>query len=1197
MFLTSLKMRGFKSFADATAMEVEPGITVIVGPNGSGKSNVVDALSWVLGTASPSKVRGGTMTDVVFAGSPNRRPASSARVEITIDNSDGVLGHSGLGTSHSAQEFTEVSVSREIDRDGGGTYRINNEVVRALDVQELLSDTGLGRELHTIVGQGQLDEILNARPEDRRRYIEEAAGILKHRHRRERSVRKLGQVDEHIHQLSLVLRELSRQLKPLQRQAEQADRHKELQAQLRAVRLQLAAHDLDELLEARATHADTDEAATARESESRHVAETLRAAVAHAEAEVEQLGPASESAQTLYHRLNSLRERWQGTSELVAARRRHLTEHVEEPLAGRPPDELRAAADRADQSGTELDTKLTLLRERLEVASTDRRDVETRRRAHEQARAAAARQRGLARERHVRWEGQVAALGGTVAAAEAELGRTAGQLTEIEDRRDAVEADLSRLTDDKEQFDEAIAGAEQMVLETRAGLEAAQLSVDELVDHERGLERERTGLAARAEALRATLQEQGAGAQTLLEGASAAGVSLLGQVADHVRVDDAYGAAVAAVLGSLGEAVVARDVDAAASAIEWARTNQAGTVTVIAPSDGHDTHPDGLDDATMAACTAAGAVAVTTCLHAADTPRAGAVMAALATAVADAVVVDDWRQAVALHGAHPRVTVATTAGDVASARGFVAASSGVTSAVLTATAADAAEARARELAGKIDQVSGTLSAARTRLGEARSAHADATDEAHRVAAQATGARDAARRLTDEQQSVHRQLQVVLAHRDEITTALESDRDNLATLRGGGPPAFDEHTDEDVDEQEAAELDESVGAARERELDARVDVERVTEQVRGLAEQSRQLRSEALEVEAALAAAAARRERRRGDIARCGELATVCQAVMAAMASTLVDAAAERDAVSARLARRRTELATARAELGEAEVGLADVRELRHATELARADLDHRIEAIAERLRNDFAVTVDDVMETHPDAANADRDRMVQQEDTLVRRVGLLGRVNPLALEEFTALEERHAFLATQVDDLRQSRRDLEGVIDAVDDRIRTVFMDAWTDIEAAFTRIFAVVFPGGHGRLRLVGEDDPLTAGIEVEARPPGKKVTRLSLLSGGERSLTVLAFVFAIFMARPSPFYVLDEVDAALDDVNLQRLLQVIESFRGSSQIIMVTHQKRSMEIADVLYGITMGSDAVTKVVAQRLGELEANGVLDAAG
>lgn len=324
---------------------------------------------------------------------------------------------------------------------------------------------------------------------------------------------------------------------------------------------------------------------------------------------------------------------------------------------------------------------------------------------------------------------------------------------------------------------------------------------------------------------------------------------------------------------------------------------------------------------------------------------------------------------------------------------------------------------------------------------------------------------------------------------------------------------------------------------------------------------------------------------------------MCVEAREELARSVAEAANHRDTLRSQVASRRGDLAESRERLDEADRALSDVRERRHRADLERADLDHRIEAIASRVRSVFQLSVQEVLDEHPDAAEADRAALVEREDDLVRKVGLLGQINPLALEEFEALEQRHAFLAEQVADLRESRRDLEGVIDAVDDRIREVFTDAWEDVADAFERIFAVMFPGGHGRLRLVGDDDPLTAGVEVEARPPGKKVSRLSLLSGGERSLTVLAFVFAIFTARPSPFYVLDEVDAALDDVNLQRLLAVVESFRGSSQIIMVTHQKRSMEIADVLYGITMGSDAVTKVVAQRLGELEARGVLEAAG
>jgi len=1201
VFLNQLKMRGFKSFADATSLEVEPGITVIVGPNGSGKSNVVDALAWVLGTAAPSRVRGGTMTDVVFAGSPDRRGATSARVEITIDNSAGVLGSHAVGTAGSAQEFSEVTVAREIDLDGSGTYRINNEVVRALDVQELLSDTGLGRELHTIVGQGQLDEILNARPEDRRSYIEEAAGILKHRRRRERSVRKLEQVDDHIHQLSLVLRELRRQLRPLQRQAEQADRHRALQADLRAVQVRLAAHDLAHLTGRRAAAADTDEATRDRERVAAEQVTTLRTGVEDLEAALATLGPRAEAAQDTHHRLVSLGERLRGTAELVAARRRHLADWVEEPLAGRPPDELRAAAERADEARAERETALADQQRRLVTATEDRREVEARRRDHERERAAAVRQRAQARERHVRWEGQVAALAGGIQAAEAELGRARDQLDGIGSRRETVDGEASRLGDDQEALDQAVADAEDQVVDTARAVTEAQSAVDDLGRRERDLERERSGHDARAEALRSAMAEAGAGAARLLDASVDEGLDLLGRVADHVRVADGHGAAVGAVLGTLADAVVAADDAAAARAVAWLRDRDGSGATVVpavdsAPATDPTTHDD-----VRAAAADAGATWLADLLVAADGDAGHAVGNALGRALADAVEVADWPTAVRLYAAHPHLTVVTPAGDLASPRGWIATADADASAVVVATQADDAEQAARDLAVRLDDLARDLADARRVLVEARAAHDDATAERHRARAEADGARQRLARLTQEAEAVTRQHDVVASHLAEITGGLDRDRSSLVDLRAGGPPAVDELADEDGEDWESddrgTELDEAVGVVRERELDARVDVERTTEQVRTLAGQADELRREAVEVEAALAEAARRRERRRLGIARCAELATVCAEARDELARSLAEAADHRDTLRAMVASRRTDLGTARERLDEADRALSDVRERRHAADLERADLDHRIEAIAARVRSAFQLSVDDVLEEHADAADDDRDVLVEREDDLVRRVGLLGQINPLALEEFEALEQRHAFLAEQVADLRESRRDLEGVIDAVDDRIREVFTEAWEDVAEAFERIFAVMFPGGHGRLRLVGDDDPLTAGVEVEARPPGKKVSRLSLLSGGERSLTVLAFVFAIFTARPSPFYVLDEVDAALDDVNLQRLLTVVESFRGSSQIILVTHQKRSMEIADVLYGITMGADAVTKVVAQRLDDLEASGVLEAAG
>ncbi|MFA9431307.1 chromosome segregation protein SMC [Egicoccus sp. AB-alg2] len=1180
MFLRSLTLRGFKSFADKTVLEVEPGITVIVGPNGSGKSNVVDALAWVLGTHSAKKVRGGSMSDVIFAGSPTRTRASQARVEIVIDNSDGRLGGAGLGTAASAAEFSEVRVARTIHADGDAGYQINGQEVRALDVQELLSDTGLGRELHTIVGQGQLDEILNAKPEERRRYIEEAAGILKHRRRRERALRKLEQVDGHIDKLKTVLRELRRQLRPLERQAEAADRYAQLQAELRDVKTRIAAHELDRLTRLAASEGRDDDQTTAQLQAAEQDLARHRHRQSTLEAELARLGPAAEQAQRTYYRLTSLQERLKGTADLVEAKRRHLVEYTEEPLAGRPPAELRAQADRVDAERATRGQEREADRQKLEEASAARRDAEQSRRAHEQAVQAERRRRAEQRERVLRWEGEVSALRGAVATTEAELGRVSSSLESLDARVAEAELEVAAVQDEIQQLDVSEVELTATLEAAETEVAAAQEVVEDLATRMRELEARRSSRAARAEALRAALAETGGGTAALLTG-DLDGV--LGPVADHVRVEGGNDAALAAALGPLGEAVVVRSVDDARSAVAWLRELTPGPATVLAA---RGPRADVTVDAdTAARLSEAGATAVADLLTpAAGVEQADAVVDALRQAVAGTWVVPDWERAVALHHDEPDLTFVTPDGDVAGPLGFRGGASPERSAVLTATAADDAEREAGELETTLQELASQRETAEATLQQARRRLAAATDRINESDAAITGAAERLARLNKELHTLASQRGIVAGQREELAAVLERDRASLSELHGRGP---DVDLDDDVDDgpdETALELDEQVERARERELDARVRLERTTEQVRHLELQAQGLRQEAEEVEAALAEAARRRELRRQGIVRCGELALVARTATESLDRAVREAAAARDAAQAELGRHRGELAQVRDAVGAAVAARDELKELRHAAELRRADVTNRLEQLTDRLRNEFSLSPDEVRTEHPEAGAYDVTALTEREDVLVRKLGLLGRVNPLALEEFKALEERHAFLSDQLDDLRRSKRDLEEVVVAVDDRIREVFRQAFEDIAREFELTFATVFPGGHGRLVLTDPDDMLLTGIEVEARPPGKKVTRLSLLSGGERSLTVLAFVFAIFRARPSPFYVLDEVDAALDDVNLQRLLRVVRSFRGHAQIIMVTHQKRSMEIADVLYGITMGPDAVTKVVAERL-------------
>ena len=1181
MFLRSLSMRGFKSFADRTNLEVEPGITVIVGPNGSGKSNVVDALSWVLGTHSAKKVRGGSMSDVIFAGSPGRHAAGRAHVEIVIDNSEGQLTPTGVGTAHSAAQFSEVQVARTIHADGETSYRINGEEVRALDVQELLSDTGLGRELHTIVGQGQLDEILNAKPEERRRYIEEAAGILKHRRRRERALRKLEQVDAHIDRLRTVLRELRRQLRPLERQAEAADRHAQLQAELRDVKVRIGAAELAELdrLAAAQTHDDASAAASQRDVEDR--VGSLRERESALAAELEQLEQDAEQAQATHHRLTSLLERLRGTADLIEARRRHLIEYVEEPLAGRPPAELRAQAERVAGELEERVAARDRDRSALDEAIAARREAEHERRAHEHDVQVERRRRAQQRERVLRWEGEVSALRGAIATAESEVGRVTATLSTLDTRSAEAEREVTAVQDEIQRLDVAEVELTATLEAAEAAVEQRRRVVQELADRAGDLEARRSSQLARAEALRAALEEAGGGRAGLLE----AGLDgVLGSVADHVRVEGDRDAAVAAALGPLGEAVAVTTPARARHAIAWLRDADRGAAVVLVVRP--DRHPvPEVDEGTRRALVEAGAERVGDLLAPANEGAvAREVVDALRRVLVGTWVVPDWNAAILLHGRHPGLTFVTPEGDVAGPYGFRGGAAPESSAVLTATAADEAEQAAASLATDLAELAGEREAAAAALATAQEGLAAATERINESDARITGAAERLARLNKELHALANQREVVAAQHEELLDVLQRDRAALSELNARGPTDDPDADGEDAPDERAATLEEVVEAARERELEARVQLERTTEQVRHLELQAHALRREADEVEAALAEAARRRDLRRQGIVRCGELSAIARGAIEALERSLETSVADRDVRQQRLADRRGALATVREELAEAVGELEELREQRHAADLRRADVDHRREQLAARLRSELSLSLDDVRSEHPDASGYDVSSLTEREDVLVRKIGLLGRVNPLALEEFKALEERHAFLSDQLDDLRRSQRDLQQVVVAVDDRIREVFREAFEDVAREFELTFATVFPGGHGRLVLTDPDDLLATGIEVEARPPGKKVTRLSLLSGGERALTVLAFGFAIFRARPSPFYVLDEVDAALDDVNLQRLLKVIRSFRGHAQIIMVTHQKRSMEIADVLYGITMGQDAVTKVVTERL-------------
>jgi len=1193
MFLTSLTMRGFKSFADSTTLEVEPGVTVVVGPNGSGKSNIVDALSWVLGTHSVKKVRGAAMTDVIFAGSPGRARGRRARVEIVIDNSDGRLEPSGVGTAGSAGRFREVRIARTIEEDGLGVYEINGEEVRALDVQELLSDTGLGRELHTIVGQGQLDDILNARPEDRRKYIEEAAGILKHRRRRERAVKKLETVDEHVDKLRTVLRELRRQLRPLEQQAKAADRHAALQAELREVRVQRAARELA-VLDLEAIDAGrSEDGARGQELDLEKALEAARGTERELTERLEVVSRAGGEGDERFHALSRLGERLRGTHELVAATRRRLAEAAEEPLLERTGAVLRAEADALEGDRGDLEVAVTEASAAHDVAREVLRAAERARNDHADVRADRERARAVALERRSRRRSDIAGLDRRIEERDRERGRLIAKLDELEERDGRLGADMERLRDEIHRLDAGEATLAEALDVAEAKLHSSTERLEAVRDESRRVGSQRAAQLARAEALHAAAADATRSAEALV-GAGLEGVH--GSVLDLLDVDAPDRIAVATALGPLGAAVAVDADGPLRRAIGWLRGADAAASLLATPANVDRAPQVLLADATRQRLTVAGARALADVIRPVEgSAIAGRVVRTVGRALTTTFLVADWDAAVELHAHAPELTFVTGDGDVAGPLGYRIGAVGSAGPAVARAAAAEAEGAVLLLEAQLEQLTERETALvvdiAARTLERDAAHETLLDSDARL----TGAAERLERLDEERRLVSEQRAVLTVQRDEVDAALTEDRATHATLTAEEAADTGDAVDDTsaLDEQSVA-LDAALDVAREASFEARVSLQRAEDARDRSAAEIARLRREADEVDAAHARALERREARRAGVARCDALDRVATVARHVLERALIEADEARAARLAERERVRVLLEEARESARTGAAELEQHREERHRSEMRRAEVQARLGALEARIRTELALELEDVRSEQPDAAELDDARLVEREDVLVRRIGLLGRVNPLALEEFQALEERHRFLSDQLNDLRRSRRDLEEVITAVDDRIRVVFKEAFDDVAREFEQTFATVFPGGKGRLVLTGDDDLLTAGIEVEARPPGKKVQRLSLLSGGERSLTVLAFVFAIFRARPSPFYVLDEVDAALDDVNLQRLLKVIRSFRGHAQIIMVTHQKRSMEIADLLYGITMGPDAVTKVVSERLRDRRAVAELD---
>ena len=1249
--LKTLTIKGFKSFASSTTLRLEPGITAVVGPNGSGKSNVVDALTWVMGEQGAKNLRGGSMADVIFAGAGSRPALGRAEVSLTIDNTDGAL----------PIDYTEVTISRTLFRGGGSEYRINGSPCRLLDVQELLSDTGLGRQMHVIVGQGQLDAVLSATPEDRRGFIEEAAGVLKHRKRKERALRKLESMAADLARVADLTQELRRQLGPLARQAAIARRARSIQVEVRDATARLLADDVvqaQSLLEA----GDEDKEALARRRSAVEEAERVARARLSELAAIEttsaqRLARAGGIWEDLTAAAQSL-----GALADVAGERIRLLASAPAPSHGTDPEELERRAEAAGREEAELADTLEAARTALSDATRLRTDAETAEKAADQELSAAQRRVSDRRETIARAGGRVSSARSRHEASLAALEQARSALRAAEAREDSARAALAEAGGEVEPVEAASSGPQDDTGAPRPASAEAGAAADAAVraaavhdEATRHLAHAREAVAAATDARREAASDRAtwtARRDTLAmslrgqDGTAAllqAGIDgLLGPLAEHLSVERGWENAVAALLGTLAEAGLAADVEAALAGLEHARRQDIGAVRLVLADDpslgGADTGDEAEPAPVDGALAARGLV---------SSAQPGCLERVLDRLLKDSWVVEDLEVARALRAELPDAVVATRSGDVL-APGWVAGAGRGASSVLELTAAHeeadteaAAAAQAEtEADAALEEARRQEDAARQALSEALSALRQADAEAARAAEAMARLTSAAHAAAEETGRARRVLERAEAESVQRTAELAAATAALAEVEGGdetaeaaegadgagvsgksGADSLERALEAARQEREAAA--DTARQARAAETDARLALRTAEERERSSRGRADSLRAAARRERDQRAAAERAQQRRSAQLAVATHVRDQARAAAEAARLSVQQAADERAAIETERAQALAATNEVREEIDRLTKELGSLTDAAHREEVARAEQRMRLEALAERAMNELGLELDPLVEEYgphmlvPEliedaeaAADSGSDSAAVQETAQVsaggsghlgrpyvrseqekrlakasRDLARLGKVNPLALEEHAALEQRHQFLAEQLADLKRSRDDLLSIVEEIDARVQEVFAQAYEDTARQFASVFDRLFPGGEGRLVLTDPDDMLTTGIEIEARPAGKKVKRLSLLSGGERSLAAVALLVAIFKARPSPFYVMDEVEAALDDTNLGRLLEIFTELRRSSQLIIITHQKRTMEVADALYGITM-RDGVTKAVSQRLAQ-----------
>ena len=1126
---------------------------------------MVDALAWVMGEQGAKTLRGGKMEDVIFAGTATKGPLGRAEVMLTIDNTDGAL----------PIEYSEVTISRTLFRSGGSEYAINGDPCRLLDVQELLSDSGLGREMHVIVGQGQLDSVLRATPEERRGFIEEAAGILKHRRRKEKTERKIEAMQANLARLSDLAGEVRRQLKPLGQQAEIAREAQNIASKARDAKSRILANDIVQIQTSLETTATSE---SQRRSERNILQEMLSENTQRlGQLESPELNQKLDRARQISFDFDSLQERIRSISNIASARAA-LLESSDQEQSKFDISSITVDIEKAELEIVRFQQEVTRLNQELRSAEANRNVA---RDALDAFDAKTQEQNSLISK----YDLDLAEFANNVKVSESKLEAFRNEKTRHEEILQAAKSRHMEQSRQYQELESLLSQNQPAASNLESNYEAAQRAVSDaaakiesLRDQLHEAEREKDALAGKRSALNLTL-EQKDGASSLTQ-AQLRGIR--GLVANHMRIEPGFEQAIAAALGSLADALVAEDMDSGLSALEHLKKTDGGRVEII------------IADVDIRSEISIGNQIAGVKLASEVVSAPDGILKLLSTVV----IVDDLdsaRNYFRTSGEDRQVI--TKQGDVLTRSVLRGGSSSKPSKLELVAERDAAEAELARLSSRIETLSSELAQAKSNelasKNSAKQALAELNEQDAKLASQAEKLGRIRVQVEALQSELDRLSAVAESNEQAISQAMQELESAIARLREFENQGRPEQSLSDRDR-----LSEALERERTKELDIRVELGAAEERLRVETEKSEnlknQLDSSRAAVEQAIAAAKARTHQLRA----AKQVLKMLPVLIENVSESSNQAKREYNLLEQERSDQFQELTKVRGEIASIQQKLSDLTQSVHDIELQnhekRLNLANLVTRAQEELGLDEVTLLaeygpdqlipSDDEEKQPETFN--REAQMQRLKDAEKLLEKLGRVNPLALEEFAALEQRHKFLTDQLQDLTETRKDLIKIIADLDEKMQVIFNDAFQDTKKAFEKVFPVLFPGGTGSVFLTDPDNLLTTGLEVNVKPAGKKIERLSLLSGGERSLAAVALMISIFKARPSPFYVMDEVEAALDDANLGRLLSIFEDLRSSSQLIIITHQKRTMEIADALYGVSMKADGISAVVGQRLRE-----------